>query len=371
MANTFNFGNPNYFVKGIVDVILRDRTTGNIIGYDNVASESALNYTFNLQEITGGFNNQLVGVIPDTTRLTGTYTSQAFSLAQRAMLSGGVLEYNGVAPVCESIVADGSILTVTKVPTRAYSQSVSDEYAWCYVKQQGVKNYPGVNYSIDMTTRQVQDFTAQTGVTYEVTYFTASASNQVLGLPGAANPSVVSVTLKYGVYAKQNNSAAHGTLQGYLYVEVPYAMLNGDAGVSASQTANSTTDYNWMALSSDEAGGICTNCATPSGVLAYYIYAPCASSTASVSSLAVIGAGVTVGEGESAQIPVVFVMPNGQTLTPDYAELEYTSQADATATVSATGVVTGEAAGNTSVTITLDKADGTTLTAICYVQVTE
>ena len=101
--DAIRLGDPNLFVKGVAQFIAYDPTTGNIVGYDNVASDSAITSSVNLQEIAGGFGNALVGIIPDTTRLTGTYTSQAFSFATRKLISGGKLSYNGVSPVCETI----------------------------------------------------------------------------------------------------------------------------------------------------------------------------------------------------------------------------------------------------------------------------
>lgn len=71
----FTFGNPNLFVQGMVDQTFRDPATGDVVGYDRVGVDAAINYTFQFNEIAAGLNNILVGMIPHTTRLTGTYTS--------------------------------------------------------------------------------------------------------------------------------------------------------------------------------------------------------------------------------------------------------------------------------------------------------
>lgn len=368
----FSFGNPNLFVKGIVEQIFRDPTSGNIVAFDKVASEAALNYTFNLQEITGGFGNKLVGLIPDTTRLSGTYTSQAFSLIQRALLSGGNLSYDGITPVCEKVKVTSGNLVVSQTPVKDYSQNASDTLAWCYFRKHGESNYVGTNYGIDINTKQVNlpvGTVLTDGDEYDVFYFTANASAQVLALPSAANPAIVSIQQKWGVYAKQNNSISQGTLQGYLYVNVPKAQLNGDAGINGNQTTNSTTEYNWTAVSSDDNSMVCDSCSGDNENLAYYIYVPCNGNTASVENLAIIGAGITVAVSAKAQIPVKYVMPDGSLVQPVYSDLTYVSTATSTATVSPTGEVTGVASGDTEITITLNKGDGTTLTAICPVTV--
>lgn len=376
--DAIRLGDPNIFLKGIVEQIYYDPTTGHIIGYDNVATDGAIETNVNLQEITGGFGNPVVGVIPDSTRMTGTYTSAAFSLHTRQMITGGNLHYNAVSPVCETITATGTTLTVSKTPAKHYAQPLSDVKAWCYVKPVGAANYMGTNYGVDITTKQV-NYTAVTGQSYEVFYFTENQSARVLELPDMFNPSVVTISQKYGVYAKQNSTVSHGTLQGYLYVVIPRAILNGNAGVSANQTDAATTDGSWMALSPDQNMMVCDDCANASKTFAYYIYVPCGGETAAVADLAVIGGGVSVKVNETAQIPVVYVMPDGSTQTPTYTNLTYaigstaatvsTPSKDSKAQVDVNGQVKGLAAGASEVTITLVKGDQTFET-YCNVTVT-
>lgn len=367
--NAITLGTPNLFLKGIAEQTFYDASTGNIVGFDNVASEAAISTSVNLQEVVGGLGNALVGVFPDTVRLTGTYTSQAFSLETRRLITGGALEYNAVAPVCETIVASGTALTVTQTPAKHYGQPAADVYCWCYVKEQGAATYAGTNYQINPTSKEVVNFAAQSGKTYEVYYFARNASAQSLAIPDVFNPTNVTVSTKYGVYAKQNNAVTGGTLQGWLYVVVPVAILSGDAGVSANQTANATTDGSWMALSPDDNGLSCNDCAMSGHPLAYYVYVPCGDAAADVVALAIPGGGVTVNVGDTIQIPVKLVMPNDTLIQPTYTDLTYASAATSTATVSNAGVVTGVAQGSTTVTVTLTKADGTELTAPCAVTV--
>lgn len=368
--NAITLGNPNLFLKGIAELMFYDPSTGNIVGYDNVGSDSAVTSSVNLQEVAGGLGNALVGVFPDTVRLSGTYTSQAFSLETRRLITGGTLAYNAVAPVCETIAAAGTSLVVSKVPAKHYGQSAADVNAWCYIKEQGAATYPGTNYEIDPSTKTVVNFAATSGKTYEVYYFAQNASAQSLAIPDNYNPTNVTVSIKYGVYAKQNNAVTGGTLQGWLYVIVPRAILNGDAGVSANQTANATTDNSWMALSPDSNGLSCNDCAMSGNPLAYYVYVPCGDAAAEVVALAIPGGGVTVAVNSTVQIPVKYVMPDDTLAQPTYTDLTYSSAATGTATVSSAGVVTGVAAGSTTVTVTLTKADSTTLTVPCAVTVT-
>lgn len=362
-------GNPNLFVKGMVEAIITDPTTGNIIGYDNVSSESAVTSSVNMGEITGGFGNPLLINIPDTTRITGTLTSQAFSLQQRALTSGGKLSYNGIASVCETVTATGTSLTVSKNPAKAYGQPASDTKCWCYVREHGTGSYVGTNYGVDPSTRTVDGFSAVSGRQYDVFYFTSMASAQVLALPASFNPSVATIRLKYGVYAKQNNSVSNGTLQGYLYFVVPRAQFTGDAGIGANQTNNSTTAYDWTAVMPDSNMMDCADCGDTDSDYAYYIYVPCGGDDIAVTGLAVVGGGMAISSGSTKQIPVLYVMDNGTAITPEYSSMEYQSSATSVATVNASGQVTGNAEGNAVVTITLVKSNGQTLSTTANITV--
>ena len=362
-------GNPNLFVKGMVEAVITDPTTGNIIGYDNVSSESAVTSSVNMGEITGGFGNPLLINIPDTTRITGTLTSQAFSLQQRALTSGGKLSYNGTASFCETITASGTSLTVTKQPVKAYGQPASDTNCWCYVREHGKGAHVGTNYGVNPSSKTVTGFSAISGTQYDVFYFISMASAQVLALPASFNPAVATIRLKYGVYAKQNNSVSNGTLQGYLYFIVPRAQFTGDAGIGANQTTNSTTSYDWTAVMPDSNMMECADCGETDSDYAYYIYVPCGGDDASVTGLAVVGGGLSIAEGVTKQIPVVYVMDDGSTVTPDYQEMTYQSSATGVASVNDNGQVTGASAGAATVTITLAKSDGTKLTTTANVTV--
>lgn len=368
--NAITLGNPNLFSKGLAELIFYDPSTGNIIGFDNVGVDSAITTSVNLQEITGGLGNALIGVLPDTARLSGTYNSQAFSLETRRLITGGALAYNAKAPVCETIKASSATLTVSRTPVKHYGQPEADTTCWCYIKPQGAATYAGTNYELDPATKQVQNFTATVDTTYEVYYFAANASAQSLAIPDVFNPVNVTVSIKFGMYAKQNNAVSGGTLQGWLYVVVPYAILSGDAGISANQTANATTDNSWMALSPDSNGLTCTDCALSGNPLAYYVYVPCGDAAAEVKGLAVVGGGVATTISGTVQIPVKYVMPDDSLVQPTYTDLSYESGTTGVATVSSAGVVSGVSAGSSVITVTLTKADGTTVETTCIATIT-
>ena len=368
--NPIKLGNPNLFVKGMVEARVIDPGTGNIIGYDNVSTEAAVTSSMTMGEITGGFGNPLLINIPDTTRITGTLTSQAFSLKQRSLIAGGNLEYNAIVPVCETIKATGTTLTVSKQPEKAQGQSAEDTYAWCYVREHGKTEFIGFNWQVDLSTKQVVQFNAVADTSYDVFYFSKSASAMQLSLPNSFNPSVATIMLKYGVYAKQNNSVSNGTLQGYLYFIVPRAQFSGDVGISANQTSNSTTNYDWTAITSDEGIMDCDDCDNITSYQAYYIYSPCDPDSA-VDSVVVIGS-TSVEAGEDLELAVYLLMDDEQSIvTPDYSKLSFVVADTTIATTTGNpGEIRGVSAGSTNVTITYTKANGDEIKTVESITVT-
>lgn len=369
MLNAIKLGEPNLFVKGIAEVTVTDHKSGNIIGFDKVASEGSITSSVNMGEIVGGIGSPLLMTIPDTTRITGSLSSQAFSLEQRALTSGGEITYGGVAPVCEHITASTSSLIVTGTPTKHYAQAAEDTTGWCYVRVHQGGAYMGTNYRVDLVTKKVENFVAEVGKEYDVFYFVNNASAKVLELSSNFKPSVASISYKFEVYAQQNGSVGNGTRVGFLYFHVPRAQFGGDVGISANQTTAANTDYSWNALAAVDNMPSCEGCEEDGSPYAYYVYVPCGAADQGVDALAVVGGGVTVKNGATVQIPIKYVV-NDNLVQPVYSDLTYTSATTSTATVDTNGVVTGKSVGTANVTIQYTKKDNTVLKTTCVVTVT-
>lgn len=369
MLNAIKLGSPNLFVKGIAEVTITDYTSGNIIGFDKVASEGSITSSVNMGEIVGGIGSPLLMTIPDTTRISGSLTSQAFSMEQRALTSGGNISYGGITPVCEHVTATGGKLTVTKgTPVKHYAQAAEETTGWCYVREHGGGEYYGTNYHIDLESKQVTDFVATSGTEYDVFYFVNNASAKVLELSSNFKPSVAAVSYKFEVYAQQNGSVGNGTRVGFLYFHVPRAQFGGDVGISANQTNAANTDYSWNALAAVDNMPTCEGCEEDGSPYAYYVYVPCGAADQGIDALAVVGGGISMKNGTTAQIPVKYVVDN-HLVQPTYADLTYSVDTTNTVTVS-NGVATAKATGNATVTISYTKQDGTQLTTTCKVTVT-
>ena len=218
-SGPITFGNPNLFVKGQAEQIFFEPATGNIVGYDRTATEGSVSIAANLAEITGGMGNQLIGVLPDTARVSGTYSSAAFSLETRERIMGGEIAYDAVAQVCETVTADSETIVVSQTPVPAIAEDHNDPTYWCYVHHVGDGRGRGENVGVDPD--GTVNFVAEPGERYEVTYFCHKVSAQMLPIPTVWNPVMMTVQERYGVYAKQGGSTERGSLRGWLTFIVP------------------------------------------------------------------------------------------------------------------------------------------------------
>ena len=355
------FGDSALFIKGVAEQIFFDPVTGNIVGYDKTPTAAAVTVTVNLQEITGGMGNKLVGVLPDTVRISGTYTSSAFSLETRERIMGGQIAYNAVSKVCETITADTTVLTVSKTPAPALGEDPDERLCWCYVRREGDETTRGQNAEVDAATGTVQNYATEVGKRYEVTYFSHIVSAQMLPVPSIWNPVVMTVQERYGVYARQNGSAEKGILKGWLYFIVPRAILNANAGLTASQTEASDTEGNWIALPEKPENMPFCDCAEIFHPAAYYVYVPCSGENEAVKSIVSVGNGLTLKAGRTAQLPLKLVMPDDSIIQPDFETINYVSDDESVATVDPRGIVTGISAGETVVHAFFSKANGAML----------
>lgn len=241
-----------------------------------------------------------------------------------------------------------------------------------YVREADAATVTGNAYGVDAKTRKVIGFSAEEGKAYDVTYYTHNASASMLPIPTMWNPVVMTIQVKYGVYAKQGvgDSASQGVLKGWLYFIVPRAILTADAGVNASQTETATTDGSWMALTNKpENLPMCADCDGSSSPMAYYVFAPCGDANEAVMDIVSVGGGMALSVGQSKKLPIKLLMPDDTLVQPDFATLNYDSDDINVAAVSNNGDVVGVGAGTTYVNTYFTRQDGTMISCATMVVV--
>lgn len=340
--------NKYLYAKGTCNVIVTDPATGNIDFQSNKVQTSQLTTAVNMNELRAGLGNAIAIQLPSDSAVNLELTTADFSMTARAMQLGSSVTYNAAAPVCEVITANSDTLTLTNsaVAPQGFSNAIA------YVDT-GATAYE-VNSS-----KEVVGFTATASTKYKVYYWIANPSAQQVKAYSVFNPAVKHVTMQIAVYSTENTSASsQGSLVGWLYCIIPRMQFSAKADTDGSQTSNATTVLSGTALAydPDASEAICVDCGLSE--LAYWVYVPNGDVTQDVDSLVVVGGGLALVIGNSAQVPVRFLMKDGSLVVPDYSLMSYQSAAQATASVSATGVVTAAAAGSTNITCTLT-ADNT------------
>lgn len=341
--------NRYLFAKGTCNVVVSDPSDGHIDYQSNKVQTSQLTTSVSMNEIRAGLGNAIAIQLPTDSAINLELTAADFSLATRAMQLGSNVTYNAAAPVCEVISATSSTLTLTSASDPVAPQGFSKAIAYVSDGTSDAANA----YDID-SGKNVVGFSATPGKTYRVYYWLNNASAQQLTAYSVFAPAIKHVTIQIAVYSTENaSSAANASLVGWLYVIIPRMQFSAKADTDGSQTGNVTSVLSGTALSYDPDVDVtvCTDCGLSE--LAYWVYVPNGDVTQSIESLAVIGGGMSLAVGQTAQLPVRFLMNDGTLAVPDYSLMSYSSSASTKASVSTSGVVTGVAAGTATITATL------------------
>lgn len=341
-----NLNNPYLYLKGTCNVVISDIVSGNVDYQSTKVQTNQFTTTCDLGTIRAGLGNAIVAQIPSDSAVNLTLTNADFSMKARGLQVGSAVTYNAVAPVCASVTATGTTISLPDGAEAAAPLGFTKKI--CYVGNSGTAYTIGADGT-------VEGFTATSGETYTISYFAAGASNEQVVIGARFAPAVKHVMAQMAVYSTEATSAQNqGTQVGWLYYVIPRMQFAGTADTEGSQSTAATTVLNGSALVYDGPApdGACVDCAN-GGVLAYYIYVPLAGTASAVESIVVSGGAITVAAQATKQIPAKYIMKDGSLVQPNYSDLTWTvdTAGAATASVSATGVVTGKTAGKTVVHI--------------------
>jgi hypothetical protein len=357
--------NSNLIVKGVAETFYFDPENGNIVGYEHEGTEATVNISANYQLLEGGFLNKLIGVFPDSTRVEGTYTEQAFSLEEKALAFSQSVLYGAATPVCDVLEPVNGKLYVTKPPVARTGASKPS----CFVHIRG-EQWSGTAYEIDPVSREVLGYAPESGEEYEVQYYISSASSKEIGIPTRFSPKVYTVQIRYGVYAMRGALKGRSSLVGWLCFVVPRAVFTVNETMNGSNTTNVVTSHDWKAISDDEVSvGLGSDCPSKKAPVGYYIYIPC-DATEGIADIIVVGNGLSIRANQTALPPVKLVMKDNSLVQPDFSSLGYMSEDESIAEVSPTGYIKGVSEGETYVDIYVSKYSGEPLKARCKVTVT-
>ena len=348
------FTDNKLYAKGTCNVILSDVTTGNIYYQDNKTSTGSITPSTNLNEIRAGLGNPIAAMIPSDSSIAVDFDSAAFSLWAKSAQLGAAFNYGAPVPKCQVVKADSEALTID-VSNGIPVAKVANSSPICFVQEVGASSFLMTDrtaYPINES-GAISGFTAEANKSYKVWYDVQNTSAEIATISSLIDPKVVRFEAQIAVYSNKAGGSTQGTRVGWIYLTIPFLKLQGDATISGDQSNNDVTKISGQAIAYDPdvVSAVCSDCDTSS--LAYYVYAP-DDDASSITGIAVVGGVVSVAESATAQIPVRLVVGDGSLVVPSsYSTgFAYESAAEATATVSDAGVVTGVAAGATEVEIT-------------------
>lgn len=341
--------NPYLYLKGTCEVTIKRPSDGRIVFQSSKVATNNFTSSVDMGAIRAGLGNPIAIQLPSDAAVNLELTTADFSMQARAMQVGTEVAYNAIVPVCASVTAEGATLTVDGAsPVALYG----DGEPYCYVNYTGAED-PGRAYAIN-SDGEVQGFTAVSGTTYNVIYYEQRADSQYFAISSMIAPGVYNVSAKMAVFSTEGtNNGNRGSQVGWSSYVIPRMQFGGDVSTSGSQTDPATTMLSGTALSYEASieAGTCVDCNFPN--LAYMTYQPLTfNGNNAISALAVVGGNITVrtGAANKVVVPVKYVMNDNTLVQPNYSDLTFTV-ADTTKATVESGVLTGVAAGTTTMTI--------------------
>lgn len=339
--------NKYLYLKGTCEVTVKRPADGQVVFQSSKVATNNFSTEVDMSPIRAGLGNTIAIQLPSDSAVNLDLTTADFSLEARALQIGSELTYNAITPVCTTVTATGSTLTVAGAnPVACYG----DGDIYCYVNFAGATD-PGKAYVMG-SDGSVTGFTATEGTAYNVIYYERRADAQELGISGLFAPGIYTVSAQMAVFSTEgSNSGNRGSQVGWAYYYIPRMQFSGDASTNGSQTDPATSILSGTALGYEAAAqeGACVDCNYP--MLAYMTYVPLVfNGNNAISAMAVVGGNLSIAVGDTMVIPVKYVMADNTIVQPNFSELTITSAAPTTASV-ANGVLTGVAAGNTTLNI--------------------
>ena len=365
------FTDPRLYTRGICAAQFADMETGQILLSSNKFQEGNITVTVNGDPLRAGLNNGIATIIESDPDIQVNFTQANFDLRTKMAGVGGAVTYNAVAPVCQVVTANSTVLKVDVTdgaPVAQYAMAKPYAYVQETKKASGIQQ-GGIAYEI-AADGTISGFTAVSGTEYKVWYFVNKLSAMCGKLNTGMNGKVGLFTAQLAVYGNVNAKTNEGTRQGWLYINVPLKLQADTATVTGSQSNYDTTQIVGRALSTDESvvSDKCEDCA--GGTLGWYVYVPDNGAEVVTGIVTAIGGVINVPVSGTAQVKPQAVLENGQLAVLDPAKCAYSlTGAPSGTTVSASGLISaGATAGDCDMTVTFVYED-TTYTDQCAVSV--
>ena len=351
------FTDPRLYVQGIGIAIMTD-FAGNIKYFSDKFQDGNITESADDGIVTAGIGNGPVIVIPTNPNVSVAVTAADYSEYAKAAAVGGTISYGAADMVCQTVIASSTSIAIDVSNGRPVAGPGLNSVV-CYVQEVGAPSpiaQDGVAYDIDPDSGAISGFVATSGKNYLVTYYVSRANASMTTITTNPKGEVVRFVLQRPIYANVEASTNQGDLWGMLYEIIPRLQLMPDgAANSGNQNSPTTTAINGRAMSYDEEtiSADCSSCSLNGAPLMYRIIVPCDKTQGIDGILAVLGGAVSIPADGTYQLSPALVVNGKLSYGVPASDFAYESSATAVASVgAATGLVTGESAGDAEITVT-------------------
>lgn len=106
------FTDPRLYTRGICAAQFADMETGQVMLSSNKFQEGNITVTVNADPLRAGLNNGIATIIESDPDIQVNFTQANFDLRTKMAGVGGAVTYNAVAPVCQVVTANSTVLKV-------------------------------------------------------------------------------------------------------------------------------------------------------------------------------------------------------------------------------------------------------------------
>ena len=352
------FTDPRLYVMGVGTGHMTELATGDVLYWSDKFQEANVAVSASDNILNAGIGNGPAIIIPTDPNITVNVTAGDFSEYVKAASVGAGITPGAAVMTCQQVTASGAALSIDVSGATPVAGPGMNSVV-CYVQEVGAESpilTGGIAYALDPATGAITGFTAASGTSYLVTYYTAQANATMTTVTTNIKGKVVRFVFSQPVYTNFDPNTNSGDFWGWLHTIIPRLQLMPDGGsTTGSQSAYTTTGITGRALSYDETvvSG-CEECGALGGApLMYRVLAPCDPNAGIDGILGVIGGSVTVQVDGTVALNPAVIVGNRLSFSVPASDFAYVSSATGVATVgAATGVVTGVSAGSADISIT-------------------
>lgn len=328
-----------------VDMLVGDQ----LIATATTLLDSSITVGSTAEEVRGGPGAKLLGKYYHTSTFDINLTDVLFKLEYFAFQTGSAIQQIADVFTSEQVtLGAGGSGTITGTP--AVYQSYGT-IGWA--AKPGSDTYQKITF----TEKAFTVAGAKEGDIYCVKYISTDNAARQITISSSFIPSEVTLVMTANLYragGRGENDVSNSSKIGVVQVLVPRFQFNGSMELSMTSTGVANSPIAGSALDNPSA-----DCSDGG----YYAIITEQLSGASwydnVFALAIDGSDIELATTTGTETLSVYALPlNGAAFKPPYSDLTFTSAGDNIASVSAEGVVTGVAEGNTTITVTIKNKPG-------------